>query len=192
MPARVSSSSIGGSCALIRTRTAISDVVTPAAISRRMPATRAAISTFGSGKSVDRGLGAGWSGGREGAARSAGRQSVGQLEDLRGRSVVLGQRDRLGARVLVGKTEQVVGRGAGEGVDRLVGIADDREVARLADPQLEQALLERVRVLVLVDADPRLLALDEARGLLVRLEQLDGQREHVLEVDPPGAVLARS
>ncbi len=31
--------------------------------------------------------------------------------------------------------------------------------------------------------------LDEVRGLLVRLEQLDGQREHVLEVDPPGACL---
>ncbi|MEO6349828.1 MAG: hypothetical protein ABIP53_04175 [Candidatus Limnocylindrales bacterium] len=36
--------------------------------------------------------------------------------------------------MLVGKAEQVVGRGAGEAVDGLVGIADDGDVARLADP----------------------------------------------------------
>ncbi len=74
-------------------------------------------------------------------------------------------------------------------VDRLVGIADDCEVARLADPQLQQALLERVGVLVLVDADPGLLGLDGPGGGGVRFEQLDRQREHVLEVDPPVALL---
>ena len=95
----------------------------------------------------------------------------------------------LGARVLVGETEQVVWRGAGEGVDGLVGIAHHREVARVAQPQLEQALLERVGVLVLVDADPGLLGLDGGGGVGVRLEQLDGEREHVLEVDPVGALL---
>ncbi len=91
--------------------------------------------------------------------------------------------------MLVGEVEQIVGRGAGEGVDRLVGIAHDRDVGRLAQPQLEQALLERVGVLVFVDADPGLLVLHQARGVLVRLEEVDGEREHVLEVDPMRAFL---
>ena len=77
-------------------------------------------------------------------------------------------------------------RRAGERVDRLVLVAHDAQVARLAQPQLEQPLLERVGVLVLVDAEPPLARPDRRRGVGVALEQVDGPEQQVVEVDPPG------
>ena len=56
-----------------------------------------------------------------------------------------------GVREAPTKAEQVVGRGAGEGVDRLVGVADHAQVVAAAQPGVEQALLQRRDVLVLVD-----------------------------------------
>ena len=57
-----------------------------------------------------------------------GDQPVRQLEDLRARPVVLGQRDHPGAVVALGERRQVVRRCAGERVDRLVLVADDADV----------------------------------------------------------------
>ena len=58
---------------------------------------------------------------------------------------------RLG--VPVGEAEQMVGRGAGERVDRLVVVADDADVVAVAEPPVEQRRLQRVHVLVLVDRE---------------------------------------
>ena len=80
-------------------------------------------------------------------------------------------------------------RGARERVDRLVLVADDADVAPVAQPQLEQPLLHRVRVLVLVHAEPALASADGLGCLRVGLEDLDGLDEQVIEIDPAGACL---
>ncbi len=118
------------------------------------------------------------------AQLAAGDEPVGQVDHLWRAAVVLAQADDAGIGVSVREGGQVVAAGAGEGVDRLVRVADDAQVAPIAQPQPEQVLLEPVRVLVLVDAEPRVALAHEADGVLVGLVQLDGQGEHVLEVDP--------
>ena len=68
-------------------------------------------------------------------------------------------------------------------VDRLIRVADDHQVLVLAREQLQQHVLRVVRVLVLVDQDvaerlrPALARLGEA------LQHVDGQHQHVVEVD---------
>ena len=54
----------------------------------------------------------------------------------------------------------MLGRGAGEGVDRLVGVADHAQVVAVAEPGVEQALLQRRDVLVLVDDEVPVAAAD--------------------------------
>ena len=54
---------------------------------------------------------------------------VGQAHDLRRRAVVAHELDGAGVGVPGAEPEQVLGRGAGEGVDRLGRVADDAEVA---------------------------------------------------------------
>jgi hypothetical protein len=41
------------------------------------------------------------------------------------------------------ESEQVLRRCAGEGVDRLVGVADHAQVVAIAEPGVEQTLLQR-------------------------------------------------
>ena len=53
----------------------------------------------------------------------------------------------------VAELEQPAHLGAAEGVDGLVRVADDDEVAAVAGERLQQPLLRRVGVLVLVDDD---------------------------------------
>jgi hypothetical protein len=48
------------------------------------------------------------------------------------------------------EAQEVLGRSAGERVDRLVAVADDTEVVALAEPPVEQRDLQRVQVLKLV------------------------------------------
>ena len=89
----------------------------------------------------------------------------------------------------VRRTGQERARGTRERIDGLVLVADDTDVASLAEPQLEQPLLERVRVLVFVDAEPALARADRRSGVVVALEQVDGVQKEVVEVDPAGAAL---
>ena len=110
------------------------------------------------------------------AAWPAGHEPVGELQDLRAGAVVLGQRDGARAGMAVGEAQQELRRGAGEGVDRLVRVADHRQIARLAEPQLEEPFGQRVRVLVFVDAEPALARSNQRGRLGVGLEQLDRLR----------------
>ena len=145
-------------CALIRNSTAISRGrragvdQRPAAGRRRRrprPARRGARRSVGSGP-VGR-----WPSSRSpGSPLRRGAWPISRLasaDDLRRRAVVAHQPDHRGVGIAVGEAEQVVGVGAGEGVDRLVGVADDAEVVPAAEPGVEQPLLQRVDVLVLVD-----------------------------------------
>ena len=73
--------------------------------------------------------------------------------------------------------------GAGERVDRLGRVADDADVVALAEPEVEQPLLEGVDVLVLVDDEVAVLAADGPGDVLALGEDPDGEEQDVLEVD---------
>jgi hypothetical protein len=93
-------------------------------------------------------------------------------------------------RIALGQLEQMPRRRTGERVDRLVVVADRAEVVSLAEPELEQRLLEEVHVLVLVDGECAVPRLDHAQRVRVALEQADRAREQVLEVDGAALLLA--
>ena len=78
----------------------------------------------------------------------------------------------------------------GEAVDRLVVVADRAELVALAEPELEQRLLEQVHVLVLVDRERApALAHERERGVVV-LEHADRALEQILEVERARLFLA--
>lgn len=81
------------------------------------------------------------------------------------------------------KVEQMVGSCSRERVDRLAGIADHAQVVPVAEPQLQQALLERADVLVLVDHEVLVLGADLIGDVVPVLEDADGEQQDVLEVD---------
>jgi len=69
--------------------------------------------------------------------------------------------------------EQVLGPGPGEAVDRLVVVTDDAKVVTLAQPEIEQGLLEQVHILVLVDRERAVLRPEGLARRLVPLEDPD-------------------
>ena len=73
--------------------------------------------------------------------------------------------------------------GAGERVDRLIVVTDDAEIVAVAEPVLEQALLQQVDVLILVDGERAVLRAEGRHDLLVVLEQTDRAFEQILEVE---------
>ena len=96
-------------------------------------------------------------GDRAGDARSP-RRSPGRPQQPRAEPARRAQRDdrRAGARrrrELAREVEDAAHVGAAEAVDRLVGVADDDQVAAVAGQRLEQRDLAGVGVLVLVDED---------------------------------------
>jgi hypothetical protein len=108
--------------------------------------------------------------------------AVGQPHHLRRRPVVAHQAHLGGTRVPLPEAHQVVGRRTGEGVDRLLGVADDAQVVAPAEPGVEQPLLQRRDVLVLVD-DERAVAGPELLGHGGRLlEAPRGEQQQVVEV----------
>ena len=111
-------------------------------------------------------------------------EPVGELEHLRRRAVVLLQPDHRRVREPLRHAEQVVGRRAGEAVDRLVVVADDAQVVTRPEPRVEQRLLQQVHVLVLVDRE-RVVALAELRCDVVVVERRDRALEQILEVHQP-------
>lgn len=85
------------------------------------------------------------------------------------------------------EVEQVVGGCSGERVDRLAGVADDAQVVPLAEPQVQEALLEGADVLVLVNHEVLVLGADLLGDVVPVLEDGDSQQQDVFEVDD-GAV----
>ena len=116
-------------------------------------------------------------------------QDVGKGNDLRGRPVVANQLDHLGVWVTAWELQQVPGRGAGEGVDRLGCVPDHTDVVALTHPQIEKSLLKGVDVLVLVNHEVAVLRAHDASDVLTFREDADGQQQHVLEVNGPSLSL---
>ena len=120
---------------------------------------------------------------RPAPAARARQHPVGQRHDLRGGAVVAAQSDRAGAGVAGCETSQEVGGGAGEGVDRLGDVPDDAQLAAPPQPQVQEALLERGDVLVLIDHEVLVLAAHLISDVLAVQEDADHQEQDVLEID---------
>ena len=114
---------------------------------------------------------------------AVGQQHIGQLHHLRGGSVVPEQPYHRRLRMAAGEAQQEVRGGPGEGVDGLRGVADDAELLTSAHPEVQQALLQRGDVLVLVDYEVPILLAHLGGDPLIVLEHAHGQQQHVLEVD---------
>ena len=99
------------------------------------------------------------------------------VEDGLRRAVVLLEDDDARFREVVLEVEDVADVGGAPGVDRLVGIADDADVAVARGPLLGQHVLRDVRVLELVDEDVL-----PARGVL--LEESSSLREELRPSSP--------
>ena len=117
-----------------------------------------------------------------------GDQAVGELQHLGGGAIVPHKRNQFRVRPAFLERRQERRRRPGERVDRLVLVSHHAQIAAVSQPQLEEPLLQRVRVLVLVHAEPALAGPDGLGGLLVALEEVDRLQQEVIEVD---AVLAR-
>ncbi len=122
-----------------------------------------------------------------GAAPRLGEQTVGEVDDLGRGAVVADQLDDGGTGVAGAEVEQMVRSCSGERVDRLAGVADHAQAVPLPEPQLQQPLLERADVLVLVDHEVLVLGADLLGDVVPVLEDGDGEQQDVLEVDD-GAV----
>ena len=111
------------------------------------------------------------------------------VEDRRQRAVVAPQHDRPRRPVAIPELEDVADRGAAEAIDRLVVVADDRDVPMALREQRDELRLRPVGVLELVDQDVAVAALQRIarRGGLA--QQPQRQRDLIPEVDR--AVLAQ-
>ncbi len=125
-------------------------------------------------------------------ARVARDHRVGGGQDGLGGAVVLLQQDRARVREILLELDDVADAGAAEGVDGLVGVADDAQLARLdtgvgwRDQLADQLVLRVVGVLVLVDQH-----VPEAAPVVLGhggqpLQQRDRLHDQVVEVERVG------
>ena len=71
----------------------------------------------------------------------------------------------------------------GKGIDRLSDITDHAHVMALPQPQVQEALLQRGHVLVLIDHKIAVLRADMPGNILTCFHQAAHQNQHVLKVD---------
>ncbi len=126
---------------------------------------------------------------QRGAPPASGEDRGGDREDLGRRAVRVAQLDHLGARVVLGEAGEEPGVGAVPAVDRLVGVADHAQVGPVAQPGPQEALLERVDVLVLVDEQVAEAPVLGGGDGGVALDPLGAALEQVIEVDDAAAPL---
>ncbi len=83
----------------------------------------------------------------------------------------------------------MLGRRAGEAVDGLVGVAHHAQVVAAAEPRVEQALLQRRHVLVLVDDEMAVAGADLGGDVAVFLQRARRDHQQVGEVEDARAPL---
>ena len=112
-----------------------------------------------------------------------GDYAVRGVEDGLGRAIVLVEDDYPGVREVVLEVEDVADVRAAPGVDRLVGVADDTDIAVTRGPLLGEDVLGDVRVLELVDMDVQIAVGVLFEAILALVEQLHGLEQDVVEVE---------
>ena len=117
-------------------------------------------------------------------------EPVRERKELRRRAVVLLEPDNARLRESPRQREQPLRARAREAVDRLIVVADRAEIVPVAEPEIEQRLLEQVHILVLVDRErPPPLAYELERMRIV-FEHADRSLEQILEVERSGIRLS--
>ena len=110
-------------------------------------------------------------------------QPVRAIEDRLAGAVVALEHDHARALERVEEAEQVLDLGAAEAVDALVVVADDGQVAPVADEQLHELELHVVRVLELVDEHEPVAVLQLAPQVRPLAQQAQGEPDLGAEVD---------
>ena len=105
------------------------------------------------------------------------------VEDRSERAVVPAQHDGPCGRVAVAELEDVLDRGATERVDRLIVVADDRDVAMRLGQRRHELRLRAVRVLEFVDEDVAESAGDRTPSRRRLADQPERERDLVAEID---------
>jgi hypothetical protein len=108
---------------------------------------------------------------------------LGRREDVARRAVVLLEADDFRRAEVALEVEDVADVRAAPGVDRLVGVAADGQVAVEGREVLRQEVLDAVRVLVLVDEDVAEAARVRVADAGVALEELEDADQEVVEVE---------
>ena len=122
-------------------------------------------------------------------ARPALHQPVRRVDDGAAGSVVLLQPHHRGVPVAAAEAEQILRGGAGERVDGLAGVADHAQVVAVAEPQVQQRLLQRRHVLVLVDDEEPVLLAHLLGDPRLALDHAGAGQQHVLEVELAARIL---
>ena len=115
---------------------------------------------------------------------------VGGVEDALRGAVVLLQAHHARVREVALEVEDVADVGAAPGVDGLVDVAHDEDVAVRVGEQAHDAVLRVVRVLVLVDEQVVERALPALAHVVEALQQVDAAHQQVVEVHRVGGVQA--
>ncbi len=105
------------------------------------------------------------------------------VEDGLRRSIVLLEADDLGFAEVLLEIEDVPQVGAAPFVDRLIGIADDGDVAVDLGEPADEHVLRTIGVLVLVHHDVLELARVELAGLFGGFDELDRLQQKVVEIE---------
>ena len=121
-----------------------------------------------------------------GAADVAGRR-----DDLRGAAVVATQADDGDAPDHIGQSVEESPVGAVPPVDRLHRVADDEDVGAPAPDRVEEAVLQRVHVLGLVDEEVSEAPAGGLREVGVRGHRVEHPQDEVVEIDHAAALLER-
>ncbi len=121
------------------------------------------------------------------AADVVGDDGVRRIEDRLGGAEVLLQHDRRHVGEGPFELQDVADVRAAPAVDRLVGVADDADVAVRLAQQLDDLVLGVVRVLELVDEDVPEALLVRGAHVVVGLQQVGRHHEQVVEVQGVGS-----
>jgi hypothetical protein len=124
------------------------------------------------------------------AARVPLDHRAGRGEDVAGRAVVLLEAHDVRVGVIALEVEDRAHVGAAEGVDRLVVVADDREVRRPRRELLDEQVLGAIDVLVLVDQHVAVAAPVGLAAVPIA-EDLDHADDQAAEVGRSGALEER-
>ena len=108
---------------------------------------------------------------------------IGQPDDLRGRTIVPDQVDTFRTRMICHEIHQVVSTCTSVGVNGLVGIPDNAHIIAVAEPQLEQSVLERRNILILVDDEVLIAGADFLRDVPVLDHHSDGTQQDVIQIN---------
>ena len=116
-------------------------------------------------------------------------QTVRQLHHLRMGTVIAGQLHRVRATVPARKIQQVTAGRAGKRVNRLGGVTHHANILAATQPHIQQTLLQRGHVLVLIHHKMAVLVADGRGELLILLQHGDGQQQYVLKIDEVTLIL---